>query len=320
MIRPRGSWWLAGLLALAPVPGLTVEIVIGVPNWPSVSVTAHIIEVILETRYGAQVELQTAANPVIFEAMAKGSMHIHPEVWLPNQQPLYERYAASLVRNGHPARGVQGICANGAAREAGIRDVSDLTDPAKTLLLDSDADGRGEIFIGAPGWSSTLVERLRAREYGYALMLTTVEMDEGLSDSQLAIAEQRARPWVGFCYAPHHRFIIHPDLKLLSEPPYQERQWHVPAGEQDKLPARVGMGWPPQLIQPMFSKTLAARLPVAATLLQNMDLTSEDMSQFAFEIVVNKKDPAEYARSWVGTNTARIARWLKPAAAAQRND
>jgi glycine betaine/proline transport system substrate-binding protein len=312
LIRLRGSCWLAGLLALAPVPGLTVEIVIGVPNWPSVSVTAHIIEVILETRYGAQVELQTAANPVIFEAMAKGSMHIHPEVWLPNQQPLYDRYAASLVRNEHPARGVQGICANGAARDAGIRDVSDLTDPAKALLLDSDADGRGEIFIGAPGWSSTLVERLRAREYGYALMLTTVEMDEGLSDSQLAIAEQRGRPWVGFCYAPHHRFIIHPDLKLLSEPPYQERLWHVPA--------RVGMGWPPQLIQPMFSKTLAARLPAAATLLQNMDLTSEDMSQFAFEIVVNKKDPAEYARSWVGTNAVRIARWLKPAAAAQRND
>jgi glycine betaine/proline transport system substrate-binding protein len=275
-------------------------------------VTARIIEVILESRYGAQVELQTAANPVIFEAMAKGSMHIHPEVWLPNQQALYDRYAAALIRNGHPATGVQGICANGAARDAGIRDVSDLTDPAKTLLLDSDADGRGEIFIGAPGWSSTLVERLRAREYGYALLLTLVEIDEGLSDSQLAVAERRGRPWVGFCYAPHHRFVIHPDLKLLREPPYQERHWQVPT--------RVGMGWPPQLVQPMFARTLGARLPAAATLLQNMDLTSDDMSRFAFEIVMNKQDPAEYAKRWVEGNAARIERWLNPAAAVRRHD
>lgn len=294
---------LLALLHLAPAQAAGAGITIGVPNWPSVSVTANIIKQILEGRFGVRVELQTASNPVIFEAMAKGSMQIHPEVWLPNQQPLYERYAGSVVKNAHPAWGKQGICANGAALRSGIRDVSDLTDPDKTVLLDSDADGRGEIFIGAPGWSSTLVERNRAHQYGYDLTLSTIEIDEGLAESQLSIAERRGRPWVGFCYTPHHRFILHPDLKMLTEPPYQAARWRVPDD--------VAMEWPPQSIQPMYAKELAQRMPDAARLMANMDLDSDDISHFAYEVVVNKKDAAEYARQWIAANPDRIAAWFK---------
>ena len=312
--------WLAALLTLCAAPASAADIVIGVPNWPSVNVTAHILQVVLETRLGAHVELQTAANPVIFEAMSRGSVHIHPEVWLPNQQALYDRYASSVISNQRPAIGVQGICSNKAARDAGIVDVSDLTHPRKALALDSDANGKGEIFIGAPGWSSTLIERQRAHEYGYDLMLTLVEIDEGLADSQLALAEKRGKPWVGFCYAPHHRFVVHPDLKLLTEPPYRDDRWHVPSSERDAGTWRVAMSWPPQRIQPMYAASLGKLLPEAATLMQNLDIASADMSQFAYEVVVNKRDPAEYAKSWVLAHNDRVARWLLPAAAARRHD
>jgi glycine betaine/proline transport system substrate-binding protein len=312
VVRAARSRWAATVLAcVLSGTACAAEITIGVPNWPSVNVTANIIQVILQSRYGAHVELQNASGPVIFEAMAKGSIQILPEVWLPNQQALYDRHAAVLIKNGHPARGVQGICATRAAQDAGIRDVSDLTDPAKARLLDSDADGRGEIFIGAPGWASTLTERLRAHEYGYDLLLQLVEIDEGLAQSQLAVAEKRNRPWVGFCYAPHHWFILHPDLQLLHEPPYSEKRWHVPADGAAASTARVGMGWPAQVIQPVYSAALKDRMPAAATLMKNMDLTSEEISQFAYEVVVNKKDAAEYAKAWVTAHPERVAAWLQ---------
>ena len=35
------------------------DIVIGVPNWPSVKVTAHVLKVVLEDNLGLDVELQT---------------------------------------------------------------------------------------------------------------------------------------------------------------------------------------------------------------------------------------------------------------------
>ena len=54
------------------------DIVIGVPNWPSVNATAHVLKVIIEDNYGMDVELQNGTNPIVFEAMDSGSMHVHP--------------------------------------------------------------------------------------------------------------------------------------------------------------------------------------------------------------------------------------------------
>ena len=55
-------------------PSFAADIVIGVPNWPSVRVTAHVLKVAMEENLGLEVELQNAANPVVFEAMDSGSM------------------------------------------------------------------------------------------------------------------------------------------------------------------------------------------------------------------------------------------------------
>ena len=311
-LRRRLLGLVLALGGIAPASG--ADITIGIPNWPSVNVTAHIIQVIVEENLGLTVELQHATNPVIFEAMAKGSVDLHPEVWLPNQQNLYDRYAERLVKNDHPAVAVQGLCANGAALRAGIRDVSDLVDPAKAALLDSDGDGRGELFIGAPGWSSTLIERIKAAQYGYDQVLQLKELDEGLADSQLTIAERRGRPWVGFCYAPHHRFVIHPDLRLLTEPPYDAERWKIvrPEESADWLSrSYVAMNWPTQAVQPVYTKALLRSHALVAALVRNMDLTREDLSDFSYEVVVNKREPGEFAQAWVKIHAARVAGWLR---------
>ncbi|MEM8689731.1 MAG: glycine betaine ABC transporter substrate-binding protein, partial [Pseudomonadota bacterium] len=60
------------------------DVVIGVPNWPSVRVTAHVLKTVMEDNLGLDVELQNGTNPIVFEAMDSGAMHVHPEVWLPN--------------------------------------------------------------------------------------------------------------------------------------------------------------------------------------------------------------------------------------------
>lgn len=79
------------------------------PNWPSVTVTANVIKEVIEQNLGLTVELQTGTNPVIFEAIEKGSMQIHPEVWLPNQQGLVDQYKAKLELNTNGAPAVQGM-------------------------------------------------------------------------------------------------------------------------------------------------------------------------------------------------------------------
>ena len=305
--------WLAALLLTVPA-ARAADVVIGVPNWPSVRVTAEVLALVIRHDLGLSVEVQAAANPVIFEAMAHGSMDIHPEVWLPNQEGLYDRYRDRVVLNRHAAVGVQGVCVNGAATKAGFHDIADLTDPAKARLLDGDGDGRGDIFIGAPGWSSTVVERARAHAYGYEALLNLQQLDEGLADTQLAVASQRGRPWAGFCYAPHHRFIVHPDLRLLSEPAHDPRRWRPVSPEDDPdwiADSSVAMAWPSQSIQPAYARTLETRHPLVATLMRNVDLSAQEISAFAYQMVIAKRAPDEIAHDWVAAHRGRVTAWLR---------
>ena len=84
------------LFALSGV-AQAADVVIGVPNWPSVRVTGHVLKVVLEDNFGLEVEMQNGTNPVVFEAMDSGAMHVHPEVWLPNQVQASPR-SSSMIK------------------------------------------------------------------------------------------------------------------------------------------------------------------------------------------------------------------------------
>lgn len=302
--------------AMAVTPGVAsaADVVIGVPNWPSVKATANIMKIVLEDNLGLEVELQDSTNPVIFEAMDKGSMHVHPEVWLPNQKSLYDQYADALTINQHPAAAVQGICVNESAQKAGFSSIADLADPAKAELLDSDGDGRGEVFIGATGWASTNVEKVKGRSYGYDATVDLKELDEGVAYSQLDAAQNSDKPWAGFCYTPHHLFTVHPDLKILEEPPFDEAGWNVLQPDEDPEwleKSSAAMAWPDAAAQPVFANALETAHPVAATVMKNIDLNEDDLGSFAYALVIDEKDPEAFARQWVEDNIERVGGWLQ---------
>ena len=69
---------VAAVLAVA-APVQAADVIIGVPNWPSVRVTAHVLKVVMEDNLGLDVELQNGTNPIVFEAMDSGAMQVHPE-------------------------------------------------------------------------------------------------------------------------------------------------------------------------------------------------------------------------------------------------
>lgn len=312
-MRANLSASVATFFALA-APAMAADVVVGVPNWPSVTVTANVIKQIVETNMGLTVELQTGTNPVIFEAMDKGSMQIHPEVWLPNQQGLVDQFAAKVELNGHPTSAVQGICVNKAAVDAGIADISDLTDPTKAALLDSDGNGKGELYIGATGWASTTVEKAKAHGYGYDQVVDLVELDEGVAYSQLDAAIAGGKPWAGFCYKPHHLFTVHPEMAFLTEPAYDAAKWKALTPEEDPeylANSSVAMAWPPAFIQPAFAKDMETAAPQVAALMKNMDISADELGAFSYSVVIDGKDAAAVAADWIAANPDRLGAWLK---------
>ncbi len=129
------------------------DLVLGMPNWPSGVATSHILAQVVEANFGLGVELQSGTNPIIFEAMDAGSMQVHPEVWMPNQQNLHDTYVGergSVVMNNNPVQARQGMCVpTYIAEKHDITSIEDLTNPEKMAIFDTEGDGTPQVWITA---------------------------------------------------------------------------------------------------------------------------------------------------------------------------
>ena len=306
----------ATVLSAGVMPVQAADIIVGVPNWPSVAATASILKVVLEDNFGLEVELQNGTNPVIFEAMDSGSMHVHPEVWLPNQANLHEKFVTTrgTVRvspNGVPA--FQGICVTKAtADRIGITQVLDLADPDMAKNFDSNGDGWGEVWIGASGWASTNVEKIRAKSYGYDETMELVEMDETLAMANVDAAVAKDANLVFYCYTPNHVFALH-ELVVLEEPEYDPSKWKVlqPTDDPQWLEkSDAPVAWDLAYLHVHYAASLEDTHPEAAAMLGNVKLTTDQVSAMTYALVVEKADPNDYALQWVKENAAQVDSWM----------
>ena len=293
------------------------DVVIGVPNWPSVLATAHVLKVAMENNLGLEVELQNGTNPVVFEAMDSGSMHVHPEVWLPNQTNLNNQYVQekkTVMMNPNGVAGDQAMCVTaGTAERTGIENLSDLSDPEMAKNFDTDGDGMGEIWIGAAGWASTNVEKVRAKSYGYDATMSLKEMDETLALAEVDAAVAQNENIVFFCYTPHHMFALH-ELVILKEPAHDASQWTMiqPTDDPEWLEkSSAGMAWSTAYLHIHYAASLETDQPEAAAMLANVSLDTEVVSTMTYALVVEKQDPAEFAAKWVEENADLVDSWLQ---------
>lgn len=293
------------------------DVVIGVPNWPSVLATAHVLKVAMEENLGLEVELQNGTNPVVFEAMDTGAMHVHPEVWLPNQTNLNDKFVQekkTVSMNPNGVSGDQAMCVTkGTAERTGIVELSDLTDPDMAAKFDTDGDGLGEIWIGAAGWASTNVEKIRAKSYGYNLTMNLKEMDESLALAEVDTAVAQDKDIVFFCYTPHHMFALH-ELVILKEPAYDEAKWNVIQPTDDPAwleKSDAGVAWNTAKLHIHYATALEGDQPEAAAMLANVQLDTSIVSAMTYALVVEKQDPAEFAAKWVADNASLVDSWLQ---------
>lgn len=303
------------MMAMA-APAMAADIVIGVPNWPSVNATAHILKVAIEQNMGLEVELQNGTNPIVFEAMDSGAMHVHPEVWMPNQQNLHDTYVkdkASVSMNPNGVEAFQGMCVDQAtADKHGITSIDQLTDPDIAALFDSNGDGTGELWIGAPGWASTNVEKIRAKSYGYAETMELTEIDETVAYANLDNAIKAGDPWAGFCYTPHYVFALH-DMQILEEPAYDAAKWNVtqPTDDPNWLEiSDAGVAWDLAYLHVHYAKSLEESHPDVAKMLSNVKFDTDTVSAMTYALVIDKQEPLAYAEAWVAENEDAVLGWM----------
>ncbi|MBF9050776.1 amino acid-binding protein [Roseobacter sp. HKCCD9010] len=292
------------------------DLVIGVPNWPSASATANILEQVIETNFGLEVELQNGTNPIIFEAMDSGSMHVHPEVWMPNQQNLHDTFVVengTVVMNENPVQANQGMCVpTYIAEQYDITTIEDLTDPEKMAIFDTDGDGRPQVWIGAPGWASTVIERIRARSYGYDEVLDLEEYDGTVAWGALGTAIEAEEPWIGFCYDPHFIFVAY-DLTYLEEPAHDPATWNVIQPTDDPAWLENSMAstaWNGATLHLHYAANVQENYPEVAALFDAYEMPAEVLSTMGLELSINDVEPADFAAQWIADNEDIVLGWL----------
>lgn len=298
-------------------PSLAADLTVGMPNWPSGQAAANIIKYGIEKQLGLAVDVREMGTMTIFAGLDAGEVDIHPEVWHPNFGSLIQKYVEDkkTVRlSPKEVSATQGLCTTReTAEKGGIKDVSDLSDPRKTAIFDTDGDGKGEIWIGASTWSSTTIEKIRARSYGYAETMTLLEMPEDVAMAAVDAAVATGKPIVFYCYSPHHVFELH-DIVRLSEPAYDPAKWNVvlPADDTEWLSKSAApVAWPASHFEIAFSAATAERLPKVASFLSNIDFTPEEVTRMSYALQVERQDPATYARQWVSDHAERVNAWAK---------
>ena len=308
----------ASLLTAMSVPAIAEDVKIGVPSWTGAQAMAHLLGAVVEMRIGGTVDYVPGNNATIFQGMdqGKGDIDVHPDVWLPNQESFTKKYvdgAGSVVLNQQPYEGNQGFCVSkDFAKANNITDIADLGRPDVAALMDSDGNGKGEMWIGAPGWASANVNEVKVRDYGLLDFIEPIRAEESVKTARIKDSIAKGEGYAFYCYKPHAVWFMF-DVVMLSEPTYDSAKYTMvqPSDDADWYEkSSVSTKDALKQVQIAYSKTLPDRSPAIAEFFERFSVTADDVSNFAFEISGNGRDPAEFAREWVEANPDRVDAWL----------
>ncbi|TPL02535.1 amino acid-binding protein [Mesorhizobium sp. B2-4-14] len=305
----------AFLLAVMPLSVHARDLVIAMPNWPSGQATANILKVGLKKEFGLDADVREMGSMIAFAALNSGEVDIHPEIWSPNLDSLIDKYvkkAGTVALSPIGVQAWQGLCeTHVTADRYGIRDIADLDDPKKTAALDTDGDGRGELWIGAETWASTSIERIRANSYGYARTMTLLEMPEAVGMASVDAAEANDRPIVFACYAPHYVFKLH-DIVRLIEPPFDPVKWKIVLPSEDPqwlTKSSAAVAWNAAHFNVGYATSLRQSHPEVVKFLEHVDFKEDEITGMSYALQVERQDPYAFAQQWVATHGVRVDGW-----------
>lgn len=297
-------------------PSHAATVVVGVPDWPSAQVTAHIIGQLLEDELGVTSRLRTIGGVQLFGAIDRGEVDVHPEVWLPNMDAFVAEYAddrGTLALAPKTVTASQSMCTTRASQEAtGLRALSDLADPEIARHFDTNDDGRGEVWIGDFDWSSTRMERIRAQSYGYDETMQLLTMPEDMAMAALDAAVVTGQPMVFYCYEPHFVFDLH-EVVRLDEPDYDPTRWLVLTPEEDPAwltRSMAATAYAPSTFRIGYAANLADSHPKVVDFLDAVALTTDDATKMSYAVSVEGRDPEQVAADWIETNADRWQTWV----------
>ncbi len=291
---------------------------IGTPAWTGAQAIAALLQAVVVERIGGEANLVPGNNATIFQGMdqGKGDIDVHPDVWLPNQESFTKKYvdgAKTVTLSKNAYEGNQGFCVSqDFARENSITDIADLGRPDVAMKMDSDGNGKGEMWIGAPGWASANVNEVKVRDYDLLSFVEPIRAEESVKTARVKDSIAKKEGYAFYCYKPHAIWYMF-DVTMLSEPKYDPANYKMvqPSDSPDwYTESKVSTKDALKRVQIAWSNSLKDRSPAIVEFFERFSLTADDVSGFAYEISGKGRKASEVASEWIAKNPDRVDAWL----------
>ncbi len=304
------------VLTLGSGNAVAEKIVIGTMNWAYMDVMSNVFKFLIEDNYGVDVEFVPGKHAMFFKGMdaGTGEVDIFSDLWLPNNQAMADEYVTNkgtvkLTQVTFNSR--DAMCTTKYTKETyGLNTIYDLAKPEVVQATDTDGDGRGELWMGASGWTSAAYMKVRARDYGFSDLYELQEYEEALIVKQIDTAVKQNKALAFACYAPHHVFGLH---EIIEEPEHDPEKWkpvHPSTSTDWYNESYLATSFPISSSYIAYSARLETATPEVVKFLHRIVFGTDLINEWSAAIDIDKRDAVDYSKEWIAANEATVNTWL----------
>lgn len=258
---------------------------IGVPPWQGAEVKSAVVAEILR-RAGYQVELSSAAAPLVFQELAQGRLEFNLSAWVPGQDEAFGPHveAGRIVVIGENLTGAStGLAIPAALAPDGLDSLEDLDRYADDL--------QQTVFCIEPGSGAMAVlEQARDEDiYGLQDWRALASSTEGML-TQVRRSIRRGNPLVFCAWRPHWMNVAF-DLHYLDDP---LEHWGGPDGTR---------------VYTLGRHDLADDYPALVAFLERFRVNAAVQSDWIHAYAVEERRPEEIARAWIDAHADQVDAW-----------
>lgn len=296
-----------------PVLGVkNKKVIIAGQDWSGSTVIEHVMKATLEKYLDVEVEIVPQKDTNIWPLLLTGEVHVHPDLWLPNEKDYFDQYIkkekrifAKLSYKGAP----QGFfIPSFVAKKYQIKSIEDLK--GKEHIFDLNADGVGDIWVGAHYWNTSIINRSKMKEYG--LQLSSYESGQVEFLQRLKKAMNEETPILFYYWGPEWPLTTY-DLYQIQEPEYDPKKWSFDTQRPEEI--KISCAYPKGEVYVGVSYHLKKASPKAFQFFQNWSIPLKEVGKLIeeYEDVPGnpKKSALQVASDWIERHPKVIEKWLE---------
>ena len=291
-------------------------------DWPAAQIKAHILSDIINTHTETKAHLVSVAHKRAFEEIGKkkGAIDVHPDIWVANNAPLIRKFVRafkSMTLSQASSYGQQGLCYTNY-QDATPLSIAELASSDTAAQFDLSNDSKGDIWVGAKGWTAVDIEKRRLNAYGLSAYYDYHVFDQDLLHQLLKRNNENQQPSLFFCYYPDALFS-NANVQFVDEAPHNEAHWLSITRSAEDNDDLIGTSWPRTEIKIGYRASLADSLPSIAKLLDHYLIANEELVSMLHEIE-GGAHVEDVSQEWVNEHNHDIIEWLTGFAIASDND